>query len=127
MGRAMALRAARPDLHDRIIAGEITLNEALRLRRRDQTQSRLAALPKGKYRVIYADPPWSYGDKREEIGEGLAYGPATGHYPAMTLQNICSLDVASIAQDDTVLFLWATSPMLFDAGEWLFRYYSDPC
>lgn len=31
-------------------------------------QNKLTEWPKGKYRVIYADPPWQYGD---EIGSSL--------------------------------------------------------
>jgi len=60
-------------------------------------------LPPGKYRVIYADPPWQYGDKLIE-----GYG------------------AAELSADDAVLFLWATSPMLVEAltllSAWGFTY-----
>ena len=37
---------------------------------------------------------------------------ADNHYPTSALEVIKSRDVASIAADDCVLFLWATAPML---------------
>ena len=42
-----------------------------------------------KYRVIYADPPWSYNDKQDT--EKL--GGAVKHYPTMPLDDICALPV----------------------------------
>jgi len=66
----------------------------------------LRPLPPGKYRVIYADPPWAYRDT------GLDdYGHAERHYPAMTVEELCELPVAGLAADDSVLFLWVTAPM----------------
>lgn len=64
-------------------------------------------LPKGKYNVIYADPPWKYSDKLIE-----GYGAAEHHYPAMSIKQLCELDVKNIVADNAVLFLWVTSPML---------------
>ena len=44
----------------------------------------------------------------------------------MSLDDICALPVKECVGDDAVLFLWATSPMLMDAGRvieaWGFRY-----
>ena len=42
--------------------------------------------PNKKYSVIYADPPWSYQDKR-------CNGNAADHYPTMRIEDICSLPV----------------------------------
>ena len=76
-----------------------------------------------KYRVIYADPPWSYKDKQDT--EKL--GGAVKHYPTMPLEDICALPIP--AEKDAVLFLWTTSPMLEDAFEvinaWGFKYKSS--
>ena len=76
-----------------------------------------------KYRVIYADPPWSYNDKQDT--EKL--GGAVKHYPTMPLEDICALSVP--AEKDAVLFLWTTSPMLEDAfkviNAWGFKYKSS--
>lgn len=76
-----------------------------------------------KYKVIYADPPWSYRNKR--TGGSMRSGAAS-KYPVMTVDEICSLPVADIADKDAVLFLWATVPMLPEALQvmkaWGFAY-----
>lgn len=108
--RAKALVEKRSDLADKVQANEITLNEACHQMKKDQVAKNIGELPPGKYRVIYADPPWKYSD---ELIEG--YGAAEHHYPAMTISELCALDVKSRAADDAVLFLWVTSPMF---GEW---------
>lgn len=70
-----------------------------------------------KYNIIYADPPWSYKGGR---------GDATKHYPTMSQNQIKSLPVGSIADDNCALFLWATWPQLKVAmeviEEWGFEY-----
>lgn len=73
-----------------------------------------------KYRVIYADPPWSYNDKQNTS----KLGGAAKHYDTMPLEDICSLSIP--AQNNSVLFMWATSPLLEDAfkviSAWGFKY-----
>ncbi len=64
----------------------------------------------GKYRVIYADPPWKYNDRLVD-----GYGPAEFHYPTMSIEELCLLPVKELAEDNAVLFLWVTSPLLEDA------------
>lgn len=71
-----------------------------------------------KYNIIYADPPWRYwegGDKNQSL-----------HYTTMTIDEICDLPVKDIADDDCVLFLWVTYPILQDAfrviDAWGFKY-----
>jgi N6-adenosine-specific RNA methylase IME4/ParB-like chromosome segregation protein Spo0J len=77
---------------------------------------------KNKYRVIYADPPWAYGDSRS----GAGTTGATDHYPTMPLKDICALPVKDITDDNAVLFLWVTSPLLEDCFSvikaWGFKY-----
>jgi len=74
-----------------------------------------------KYNIIYADPPWKYSDKRQH---DPAYGGIT--YSTMKTDDIASLPVGNIAEKDSVLFLWATNPMLPDALKvmkaWGFKY-----
>lgn len=53
----------RPDLAEKVIAGELKAAEAMRQLRRDEVAVKVAALPKGKYRIIYADPPWRFGEQ----------------------------------------------------------------
>ena len=78
---------------------------------------------KKKYRVIYADPPWSYNDKQNvEV-----LGGAEKHYTTMPLQDICDLPIP--AADNAVLFIWVTSPLLEDVFKvikaWGFKYKSS--
>ena len=78
-----------------------------------------------KYRVIYADPAWEYNDKQDT--EKL--GGAVKHYPTMPLDEICALPVQNLVENNAVLFLWTTSPMLEDAfkviNAWGFKYKSS--
>ena len=61
-----------------------------------------------KYKVIYADPPWQYRVYSKK-GRGRS---AENHYHTMNIDDIRSLPVADIADDDCVLFLWITFPCL---------------
>ena len=75
--------------------------------------------PDGKYSVIYADPPWKYDNSGFDQS-------AEEHYPTMSIEEIKSLDVQTLAGEPCVLFLWATSPLLPEAIEviksWGFEY-----
>ncbi len=114
----------RPDLAVKVVAGEMKPGQALREMKRAQVAEKVAALPEGKHRVIYADPPWKYGDERE--GFAGEYTAAATHYPTMPVADIAALDVCSLAADDSVLFLWSTFPLLPDALQvakaWGFAY-----
>src|SRR5262245_44318967 len=66
-----------------------------------------------KYRVIYADPPWSF---RNWSANGTGRN-AISHYDCMDFEALAALPVSAIAADDSVLFLWATDPMLPRAFE----------
>lgn len=85
------------------------LNKAMRSEERTKIIEGQAAL-EGMFRVIMADPPWSYNDAG--IPSSGALGKASRHYPSMTIAELCELPVASHALEDSVLFLWVTSPML---------------
>ena len=114
----------RPDLADKVAQGELKPTEALRVMKKDEVVKKIAALPDGKYRVIYADPPWDYNNEFDVAGYTTV--AATDHYPVMPLSDICALDVKSLAAPDSVLLLWATSPLLAQAFEvvkaWGFAY-----
>jgi N6-adenosine-specific RNA methylase IME4 len=83
-----------------------------------------AALPADTFRVIYADPPWQYNDRRNL--EGYDNTAAESHYPTMSVEQLSALDVRSLATPDCVLFCWATFPLLPDAlsviAAWGFEY-----
>ncbi|MEY2669321.1 MAG: hypothetical protein RJA59_1959 [Pseudomonadota bacterium] len=67
--------------------------------------------------IVYADPPWQYGNT-------AGASAAEDEYPTMPLADICALPVP--ATKDAVLFLWATSPLLPEAMKvidaWGFTY-----
>lgn len=82
-------------------------------------------LPNGKFRVFYADPPWQYNDSGV-ITENDNYGHAERHYPTMSIPELCALPILGLVEDNAVLFLWVTSPLLEDAftviHAWGFEY-----
>jgi N6-adenosine-specific RNA methylase IME4 len=63
------------------------------------------AVLEGRYRIIYADPPWLYD-------RSSGFSATKPHYRGLPLEDICKLPVEAHAQPDAVLFLWVTSPML---------------
>jgi ParB/RepB/Spo0J family partition protein len=73
----------------------------------------------GPYRVIY-DPPWPY-EARSEDPSKRGVRP----YPTLSIQQICAVDVASLAHDDCILWLWTTNYYMrfaFDVlGAWKFE------
>lgn len=80
-------------------------------------QVEVPAIPKGQYRVIYADPPWQFDNS------GLEQS-AESHYPTLATDDICKIVVPAAAR--SVLFMWATNAMLPDAMRvveaWGFEY-----
>jgi N6-adenosine-specific RNA methylase IME4 len=98
------------------------LREFVRIYKRKQTQP--TNFPEGQYRVIYADPPWEYAAEQHTHTEQDTV--LASHYPSMPLDAICELPVKDLATDDAVLFLWTTSPKLFEAkavlDAWGFTY-----
>ncbi|GAG24792.1 unnamed protein product, partial [marine sediment metagenome] len=77
-----------------------------------------------KYNIIYADPPWDYGNTKNHTGHW--WGMADKHYPVMKIKDIKNLLVKDIADNNCYLFLWATAPFLPSAleilKEWGFAY-----
>ena len=78
-------------------------------------------MPTGKYQIIYADPPWMYGNSMPEY-----FTEQANHYPLMRLEEICGMPIKDIADKNSVLFLWVTSPILEESFEvikaWGFKY-----
>jgi N6-adenosine-specific RNA methylase IME4 len=74
------------------------------------------------YRVIYADPPWTFATYSRK-GKGRS---AEAHYDCMSLAEIKALPVAEWAADDCVLLMWTTDPLLEKAFDvicaWGFTY-----
>jgi len=115
--------ATRPEIAKKVIAGEIKPAEAIRQIKRERIEKEVPE-PTGKYRVIYADPPWSYGNSMPDYATDQR-----DHYPVMAMSDICALPVREWAEDDAVLFLWVTSPILEESFQviraWGFKYKSS--
>jgi site-specific DNA-methyltransferase (adenine-specific) len=86
--------------------------------------------PNKKYNVIYADPPWKYGEwgkggpnsifpKDKNIALPMPYG-------TMTVDEIENLPIKEIASENCELYLWTTQkylPTTFDImNTWGFKY-----
>lgn len=94
-------------------------------------------LPPDKFQIIYADPPWDYGGKIQfdrtsasvekiDLTRNIFISSASFKYPTLKLSELKKLDLASISDDDCLLFMWATNPHLDQALElgkyWGFEY-----
>lgn len=80
--------------------------------------------PDKKYNIIYADPPWSYADKRDK--HPRICGGALSHYNTISMEDLKKLPIQSITEDNCYLFMWATFPNLQEALDlmksWGFKY-----
>lgn len=77
-------------------------------------------VPAGRFATIVADPPWRYGNTSTR-------GAAEDHYPTMSIDELCELDIApGRAADQSHLYLWTTAghlPEAFRVMEaWEFTY-----
>lgn len=73
---------------------------------------------KMKYNIIYADPPWKYTSKTpEECLKIDGFRAPEKYYPTMETQDIVDLPIKELANDDCILFIWATYPKLKDVFE----------
>lgn len=74
-----------------------------------------------KYRVLIADPPWSY-EQRE------VRGAAENHYETMPIDALCALPVETVMHADSIALVWATWPLLPEGlrvlNAWGFAYLS---
>lgn len=75
--------------------------------------------------IIYADPPWDY-NKKKLICKGKTTQDVNFHYPTLTIHELKTLPVHKIANDNSLLFMWTSSPHLnkaIELGEfWGFQY-----
>lgn len=114
------LESDREDLKEQARTGKISIDSAYQQVRRaekiaevkqrieehaqEQTGVISMEAPQRKYNIIYADPPWKYweaGNKNQEL-----------HYTTMKSEDICKIPVGNLADDNCVLFMWATYPIL---------------
>lgn len=74
--------------------------------------------------VLLADPPWKYNERR---GKQARFGAgAPGHYKGMKPEDIAALPMGAYGAARSMLFLWATWPLLPEAlsvmAGWGYRY-----
>ena len=62
--------------------------------------------PKKKYNIIYADPAWTF---KTWSSKGDVKSPK---YDLMTIDDIKNMPVNDIADDNCILFIWVTYPLL---------------
>lgn len=94
-------------------------------------------LPKKRYSIIYADPPWDYGGKMQfdrssknadeiDLAKNIFISSASFKYPTLKTEELKKIPIQEIAEDDCLLFMWATSPHLQQAitlgDAWGFEY-----
>lgn len=75
----------------------------------------------GKYQVLYADCPWKYDIHYKNL-QGKT------EYPTLNLEALKKLPVAQLGQANSLIFMWATGPLLPQALElmqaWNYKYVS---
>ena len=103
---AKAIKENHPGKFAELKSGKRTIQQVKREIVKENVKGQ-PELPTDKYRVIYADPPWRYGNS------GLDdYGHAERHYPTMSIEELGHLGVPDIVEENSVLFIWTTSPLL---------------
>ena len=82
----------------------------------------MLSFPDKKYKIIYADPPWSFKVWSDK-GKGRS---AENHYDIISKKDIQNLPIQNITDEDAVLFLWVIAPCLLEGIElidkWGFKY-----
>lgn len=81
-------------------------------------------LPRGHFKVVLADPPWAFRTFQRD--DAIPQRAEEQHYSAMSLDDLKALPVADLADEDCVLLMWVTWPVLPQALElieaWGFTY-----
>lgn len=75
-----------------------------------------------KYSIIVVDPPWD----AKKLTHKARPNQKKMDYQTMSLEEIKSIDVGSLAEDNSMVFLWTTQKYLFDARQvlegWGFKF-----
>jgi N6-adenosine-specific RNA methylase IME4 len=95
-----------------------SLQHRSRLARRSPASlpARIPPFPKGKFEIVYADPPWFH------YGSPIKDAAAAKHYPLMSQDSLARLPVRELMAKRAALFLWATGPRLHFAMDLLKRW-----
>lgn len=90
---------------------ELTSVGIIRMARKlEVPEKKLVSPPKGKYQLIYCDPPWKYD---VDLSSGATREPEN-NYPTMDLPDLIKFGekIKEISNKDCVLFMWITAPKL---------------
>ena len=137
IAKVKVIEAKAPEeVKEKLSTGEVSINQVYQEIKKDEKKieiekrreeireslvlHELKATEK-KYRIIYADPPWKYGNAMPEyVTEPQDY------YSLMSTEDICAMPVKDITEQNAVLFMWTTSPHLPEALDvvksWGFTY-----
>lgn len=109
---------------NRAVEEKLSVRELREEIRRVDIEEKSIELPTGKYRIFYADPPWKYSNSMPST-----FTEQANHYQLMELEDIKGMKIKDITEDNAVLFLWVTSPILEESFEvikaWGFKYKSS--
>jgi N6-adenosine-specific RNA methylase IME4 len=123
---------ATPEVKEKLNTGTMSINEAYKEIKKEEVELKRKEIRETfekqdveindkKYRIIYADPPWKYGNSMP-----LGTTEPQDYYLLMDTDDICAMPIKDITEKDAVLFLWSTSPHLPEALEvakaWGFTY-----
>lgn len=134
VSEAAKIKETNPEAFERIKSGEVTITEVMKEQKKQAVIEKVVQYQEElrqessfdidifntdkKFNIIYADPAWRYWDGGEK-NQSL-------HYQTMTIDEICKLPVKNITDDNCILFLWVTYPILQEAFKviesWGFKY-----
>ena len=79
-----------------------------------------------KYQIVYADPPWNFGNRMYSSNKNDHHRAITRAYSVMNTKEICGLPIKEITAEDCICFMWTTDAHIPDALEvmkaWGFQY-----
>lgn len=110
------LRAESGCSHDPDVRMATPVNELL-------GEKFLGQIGTAKFRTIVADPPWRFQNK---TGKVAPEHRRLSRYSTMTVDQICALPVAEVAEEPAHLYLWVPNALLPDGlrvmSAWGFQY-----
>jgi N6-adenosine-specific RNA methylase IME4 len=130
---AYKIKLKSPETAERVKTGELSLADAMMIIKRLEYNERLNEAEKnpqninfpGPYEIIVSDPPWLYGAPIREHTHGVSL--PQDYYNCIPLEEI--IKHKPLSADNSILFLWATVPLLPEALEvmkaWGFKYSSN--
>lgn len=116
------LKHGSAELIRKVEKGEKSINGAEREVSIKLQKTKEVSLPRGKYNVIYADPPYRYDYERS----------GAPPYPTLTTEETINLKdkdgraVPDAIAENTVMFMWSPRPKIFEAEKILLAWGFEP-